>query len=186
MRLIAPLLTSVPLLLAFTVPLHGQSRDGVMGDLILDVTEVETKIIALAKAMPVSTYEWRPAPGVRSTGEVLIHVAGDNYFMPVLLGGAAPAETGIDIERRRESVEAFEKRAMTRDQIIAELEKSFRFLKQAMGETPDASLVEQPKFERRKMSTRRFWIATASHLHEHLGQLIAYARSNKVTPPWSQ
>jgi hypothetical protein len=27
---------------------------------------------------------------------------------------------------------------------------------------------------------------TATHLHEHLGQLIAYARSNGVTPPWSQ
>jgi hypothetical protein len=24
------------------------------------------------------------------------------------------------------------------------------------------------------------------YLHEHLGQLIAYARSNKVTPPWSK
>ena len=25
-----------------------------------------------------------------------------------------------------------------------------------------------------------------SHSHEHLGQLIAYARSNDVTPPWSE
>jgi hypothetical protein len=30
------------------------------------------------------------------------------------------------------------------------------------------------------------WLITATHLHEHLGQLIAYARSNAVTPPWSQ
>jgi hypothetical protein len=29
-------------------------------------------------------------------------------------------------------------------------------------------------------------VGTVTHLHEHLGQLIAYARSNKVTPPWSK
>jgi hypothetical protein len=157
-----------------------------MGELIRDVTAVESKIMGLAKAMPPTAYGWRPGAGVRSTGEVFIHLAGDNYFMPVLMGGTAPAETGIDIVRRHDSVVAFEKRTMTRDQIIAELEKSFRFLKQAMSDTPDASLEGQPKFERRPMSTRAFWMATASHLHEHLGQLIAYARSNNVTPPWSK
>jgi hypothetical protein len=25
-----------------------------------------------------------------------------------------------------------------------------------------------------------------SHLHEHLGQAIAYARMNGVAPPWSE
>jgi hypothetical protein len=24
-----------------------------------------------------------------------------------------------------------------------------------------------------------------THMHEHLGQMIAYARMNGVTPPWS-
>jgi hypothetical protein len=28
--------------------------------------------------------------------------------------------------------------------------------------------------------------ALAEHCHEHLGQLIAYARMNGVTPPWSK
>jgi hypothetical protein len=36
------------------------------------------------------------------------------------------------------------------------------------------------------MSTRQLWIASTTHLHEHLGQLIAYARSNKIAPPWSR
>lgn len=111
-----------------------------MGDLIRDVAGVESKMVGLAKALPDSAYEWRPSKGVRSTGEVFIHVAGDNYFMPVLMGEAAPAETGIDAKGRHKTVEAFEKRSMTRDQIIAELEKSFKFLKQAMADTPDAKL----------------------------------------------
>jgi len=37
-----------------------------------------------------------------------------------------------------------------------------------------------------KSTNRRLWITTTTHLHEHLGQLIAYARSNNVTPPWSK
>ncbi len=186
MRLIACLFVVAALVLGVATPLGAQNREGVMGELIRDVDGLEIRIIGLAKAMPPSAYEWRPGAGVRSTAEVFIHLAGDNYFMPVLMGGTAPSETGIDIVRRRDSLVAFEKRTMTRDQIIVELEKSFRFLKQAMNDTSDASLEAQPKFERRKMSTRAFWIATTSHLHEHLGQLIAYARSNNVTPPWSK
>ena len=30
------------------------------------------------------------------------------------------------------------------------------------------------------------WIRAVVHLHEHLGQSIAYARSNEVVPPWSR
>ena len=28
-------------------------------------------------------------------------------------------------------------------------------------------------------------LAEVAHAHEHLGQLIAYARMNGITPPWS-
>ena len=30
------------------------------------------------------------------------------------------------------------------------------------------------------------WILATTHLHEHLGQAIAYARANGVVPPWSK
>jgi hypothetical protein len=53
-----------------------------------------------------------------------------------------------------------------------------------MGAATDASLATPSKWP--KMSKQRLWIATATHLHEHLGQLIAYARSNRITPPWSK
>jgi hypothetical protein len=32
----------------------------------------------------------------------------------------------------------------------------------------------------------RFLLIFVEHVHEHLGQLIAYARSNSVVPPWSR
>lgn len=166
-------------------PLGAQERSGVMGELLRDAETVETKIVGLAKAMPVSAYDWRPGKGVRSAGEVFAHVAGDNYFLPALIGTAAPAETGIDGTDNK-TVAAFEARPWTRDRIIAELEASFAFLKRAMADTPDTALDLPAKHSTRKRTTRAIWIATVSHLHEHLGQLIAYARSNGITPPWSQ
>jgi hypothetical protein len=176
------------LFLAFmmlALPLRAQQREGVMGDLIRDVSDVQKKIVDLAKAMPAATYEWRPTKGVRSTGETFMHVAADNYFLPAAMGSSAPAPTGIS-GKDYKTAAAFEKRTLTRDQIISELEKSFAFLKASMTGTPDAKLETSLDMFGAKTTTRRMWISTTTHLHEHLGQLIAYARSNNVTPPWSK
>ena len=86
------------MMLTLALPLGAQPRAGLMGDLLKDVADVEKKVVGLAKAMPEAAYEWRPGPGVRSTAETFKHVAADNYFLPLLMGTAAPAETGITKE----------------------------------------------------------------------------------------
>ena len=166
-------------------PTAAQERAGLMGDLLGDVAVLETKILGLANAMPPAAHKWRPGEGVRSVEEVLLHIAGDNYFLPALIGVPPPAESGID-GKDNKTVAVFEARRLTREQIAAELTKSFGFLKDAMRDMPDAALEMPPKNSVRKTTIRATWIATVSHLHEHLGQLIAYARSNNVTPPWSK
>lgn len=168
-----------------SLAVSAQTRSGLMGDLLADVTDVERKIVGLAKAMPEATYAWRPMPGVRSVGEAFTHVAADNYFLPAALGIAAPASTGISGTDYK-TVEAYEKKARSRAEIITEVEQSFAFLKKAMNDTPDAKLDTMQKMFGRESSVRTTWVMTVTHVHEHLGQLIAYARSNKVVPPWSQ
>jgi uncharacterized damage-inducible protein DinB len=163
----------------------AQAPSGLMGDLIKDVSDVESKINGLAKALPPAAFDWRPGKGVRSTGEVFAHVAADNYFLPAALGTPAPAETGIN-GKEYKTAEAFEKKPMKREQVLAELEKSFAFLKKSMTSVQDAQLGESIEAFGQKMTRRSLWVSTVTHLHEHLGQLIAYARSNNVTPPWSK
>ena len=180
LRLTLPIIAAAVL----TVPVTAQTREGVMGDLLKDVGDVEKKVLDLAKALPESAYAWRPGPGVRSTGEVLQHIAADNYFLPVLLDAPAPKETGITKDYN--TAAAFEKRPMDKAGVIAELEKSFAFLRTSMTATTDAQLNTVMDVFGRKSTARGLWITTVTHLHEHLGQLIAYARSNKVTPPWSK
>ncbi len=185
MKLSVPVAAFVALSVALPLALNAQNREGVMGDLMRDITEVQTKIVGLAKAMPAAAYEWRPGQGVRSSGETFMHVAADNYFLPAAMGMSAPPDTAIN-GKDFKTAAAFEKRTMTRDQIIAELEKSFTFLKASMNGMQDAQLDAPLDLFGQKMTNRGLWITTATHLHEHLGQLIAYARSNNVTPPWSK
>ena len=161
------------------------SAPNIMADLRADLAQAEQKIMSLARAIPADKYNWRPAEGVRSVGEVLLHIAADNYLLPAMLGHAADPATGIKGDDYT-SVQAYERRQLDREATIAELEHSFAHLKKAVDATPTSSLGDEVSLFGQKFTTQRTWILTATHLHEHLGQLIAYARSNGIAPPWSR
>lgn len=172
-------------LLLTTVTGNGQDRTGLMKDLIAAVALVESKIVGLARAMPESAYAWRPADGVRSAGEVFIHLAGENYYAAAKFGNMSQAGTGITGAMHAEA-DAYEQRKMTRAEVIAALEQSFTLMRRSMIATPDDRLESMTEYSRQKVSLRTAWVRTTVHMHEHLGQLIAYARSNKIVPPWSR
>jgi uncharacterized damage-inducible protein DinB len=157
----------------------------VLADLSSDVSQVQDKLVSLAKAMPAAKYGWRPGQGVRSVGEVFQHVAADNYLIPAILGAPAPDSTGIKAEDYK-TVQAYETRKIDRDAVIRDLETSFAHVKKAMSDTPAARLTETVNMFGQTFTRQQAWILAATHLHEHLGQSIAYARSNGVVPPWSQ
>jgi len=161
-----------------------QAQQGFMAAMHRDLNEVQTKVLGLANAIPESAYGWRPEAGVRSVGEVFQHVAADNYIIPVPMGTAAPAATGITGDYR--TAVAYETRqGLTKAQVIAELEASFAHLHRAINTNTDANLAENINLFGGQMSRLNAMVLTVTHLHEHLGQLIAYARSNGVKPPWS-
>ncbi len=154
-------------------------------DLLQDLNQVERKTMALARAIPADKFNWRPSEGARTVGEVLLHVAADNYLLPAALGHKPDAATGIKGDDYK-TAQAFESRKLDRDATIAELEKSFAFLRASLTATTQEKLGEEVSLFGQKFNGQQTWIMTATHLHEHLGQLIAYARANNVTPPWSQ
>ena len=154
-----------------------------LADLIAQTRTVEEKIVGLARAIPESAWDWRPAEGVRSVGEVFVHVAADNYFIPALMGVAPPAESGVTGDYA--TVRAYEGRDVPKDQALAELEASFVFLYDALEQTR-YDLDRSFEFGGTTYQVGPMWVQGITHLHEHLGQGIAYARSNGVTPPWSR
>jgi uncharacterized damage-inducible protein DinB len=165
-------------------PVHAQAAGSVVADLMGDVAETQKKFIDLAKAIPAEKYDWRPGPGVRSISDVLRHVASDNYLIPGLLGHAPDPSTGIKAEDYK-TAQAFELRKSTKEQTIADLEKSFANLTAAMKSTTPAMLGNQVKLFGQPSTVQKTWVAGTTHLHEHLGQLIAYSRVNGIKPPWS-
>ena len=167
-----------------TPALAQQPASTVTADLLADIGQVEKKMIALARAIPDDKAGWRPSPGTRSVSEVIMHVASDNYLIPGALGFAPDASTGIKGDDYT-TAQTFEKRTVTKAQAIAELEKSFTHLRTSLRNTPDARLGASVKMFGQPFTMQQGWIMATTHLHEHLGQLIAYARSNGVTPPWS-
>lgn len=163
---------------------HAHSPEGLMADLMKDVAAVQKKFTALAQAMPAASHDWRPAATVRSVREVFLHIASDNYLLPVAVGVQPDPATGISASDFS-TLTTYEKRPLSRDAMLAEMDKSFAHLTKAMAGTTDAKLEEKVRLFGQEMTVRQVWLLTAMHLHEHLGQAIAYARSNGVAPPWS-
>lgn len=153
--------------------------------LLRDIAMLEQKMIGLAEAIPETSYAWRPAEGVRSVGEVIMHVAADNWFLPTVSDVAAPAATGIKAGDYP-SVQAYESRNVSRAEAQQALRESFAHLRAAMQGTNEEFLGRNLELFGMKMTGLDLWVLTTTHLHEHLGQMIAYARSNGIVPPWSR
>ncbi len=151
-------------------------------DLVGTVEILHEKFRSLAVTMPEDAYQWRPMEGVRSVSEVYRHIAADNFFVPTLMGIAAPPDTGINEDAS--TFRAFQERELTRDEVIETVDASFEFLSRAMHATA-RDLNHQITLGTRETTVGDVWIRAVVHLHEHLGQSIAYARTNQVIPPWS-
>jgi hypothetical protein len=154
----------------------------VASDLLKDLESVETKMVDLAGAIPESKYTWRPDT-VRSVRRVLLHVAADNYVLPAMIGFTPDPAIGLTSDYQ--TGVAFEMRDISKDSVIADLKRSFAFVKQSLQSASAASMTAPVTMFGQPFTGQSAWILTVTHLHEHLGQLIAYARMNGIKPPWS-
>ena len=155
-----------------------KSAGGVREALLAQIGDAEEKLVSLAEAMPADKYAWRPGQGVRSAGEVFNHVSAANYLLPTFWGAKTPA--GID--PRTFDKETGGDKAKT----IDTMKKSFENARTAILAEPESDLGRKVKFFGRDATVLDVMMVVTTHAHEHLGQSIAYARSNGVVPPWSK
>ncbi len=140
------------------------------------LADSEKKLVSLAQAVPQEKMTWRPAEGVRSMSEVFMHEAGANYMFMTFLGAKAPA--GLD--------RSMEKTVTDQAKIVQNLKDSFAHVRQAVSALSDADMTKEAKMFGRTQNYETVLFVYSNHLHEHLGQLIAYARQNGIVPPWSK
>jgi uncharacterized damage-inducible protein DinB len=130
------------------------------------------KFVGLARVM-AGKYDWKPGEGVRSVGDVFNLIVTENgLLVGTLTGAAGGGGRGAQ--------------AIAPDKMQEALKTSYANVQKAIEGLSDADLKAPVKLFGRDMTKEdavRFLFADQ---HEHLGQSIAYARSNGVVPPWSK
>lgn len=150
---------------------------------VANVEILRSKFVALAEAFPEELYDWKPMEGTRSVRDVLVLVAAEGNVFPANWGlpAAAGAAQGYRAESARLSAAA-----TTKALLVAQLGRSFEHLSRSLAGMSDAARAADGRTFGREMKVEAGITLALSDLHEHLGQLIAYARMNGIVPPWSR
>ena len=175
MRTIATLMIAA-LALFVALPASAQDNSAFLENYTGDFDGASTKLADLAEATPSDKFGWRPAEGIRSIGEVYMHVAAANYALSSALGvavpdGVSPQSLEADITEKMEVVEVLK----------ASQEQVHKALEMVMNE----DLTGKVQAFGQEFTRYQVLMILSGHSHEHLGQSIAYARSNGIAPPWS-
>ena len=165
------------LLLISARPLFAQTApEGLWQGYDGEWKHVSKQLIDLAKATPEDKFSWRPAPGVRSTSEVYMHIALANFYLLSVTGPKMPADLK----------EEMEKSVTAKAEVINWLQRSLDAVKQAHASMTPKDLARKVRIEDRDATVDGMYLRIIVHANEHMGQLVAYARMTGVTPPWSK
>ena len=157
---------------ALMVPMAQAQPAGIQAAFGEDAGTLSGKFTGLARVMS-GKYDWKPGQGVRSVGDVFNLIVLENGLLAGVLSGtpntgARPAPI-TDPEKLQEALKA-----------------SYVNLQKAITGLSDNDLQAPVKLFGRDMTKQAALMLLLEDQHEHLGQSIAYARSNGVVPPWSK
>ena len=155
----------------------AQSSSPLRDELMNHFASSMEKVIALADAMPAESYAWKPSADAMPVGHVYAHIAHYNFMYPAnSMGIAAPGTIKLDtLEAMRNKV-----------QIVALLRQSAEHVRRSVSTMSPDELSKNTTLYGRTVQKWAVMLQLVAHMNEHLGQSIAYARSNNVVPPWSR
>src|SRR5258708_6890328 len=146
-------------------------------DVRRDYKGVRDFFIRAAEKMPEANYGFKPSPDVRTFGEVVAHVADDQYNL------CAPAKN----DTRKAPYTAIEDTLSKKAELVAALKDAFAYCDGAYDALTDASGAELVKFGNKGTPTRlemlnwNLW-----HTWEHYGGVVVYLRVKGLVPPTSE
>ena len=160
-------------LMAPLAPAQPQAQPaGIQAAYSKELGTLSDKFTGLARVMS-SKYDWKPAQGVRSVADVFNLIVKENTLLANVLSGtpntAAPATPITDPEKMQEA-----------------LKTSYANLQRVITGLSDSDLQTPVKLFSHDLTKQGAVMLLLGDQHEHLGQSIAYARSNGVVPPWSK
>lgn len=164
-------------LLFCALPMFALAQeDGFKKDIAQYLAFNKGRILELAEAIPADKYDWRPAEGIRSVKETLLHTAQVNFMGMMQMGFQPEKEMDLMNLDKMEADKAKTKEIVT---------ESFDFVLKHIEDIPESELSDMVTFPFGEFTKRGTLMLIMEHGGEHKGQLIGYARMNGVTPPWS-
>jgi uncharacterized damage-inducible protein DinB len=160
------------LAVALMIPLAQAQPAGIQAAFGEDAGTLSDKFTALARVMS-GKYDWKPGQGVRSVADVFNLIVRENRLLAGVLSGTpntgAKAAPITDPEKMQEALKA-----------------SYANLQRAITRLSDSDLQTPVKIFGEDTTKQGAVLLVLNDQHEHLGQSIAYARTNGVVPPWSK
>lgn len=174
MRIVALLtLVAAPTVALAQAMGHDQHHGGGVAAVQPLYERLKDLYVRSAEQMPAEHYGYRPTPEVRTFGEILGHVANENYlFCASAMGAQNPNETDF------ESV-------TDKSEMVAAVKASFEYCDPAY-QMAEARAMEQVEFFGQQGS--RLWVLMFNVVHdsEHYGNIVTYLREKGEVPPSSQ
>jgi uncharacterized damage-inducible protein DinB len=160
------------LAVAQMVPLAQAQPAGMQAAFGKDAGTLSDKFTGLARVLS-GKYDWKPSQGVRSVGDVFNLIVSENRLLAGVLSGTPnPGAKAAPISDPQKLQEA--------------LKASYVNLQKGITRLSDNDLQVPVKLFGEDMTKQGALMLILEDQHEHLGQSIAYARSNGVVPPWSK
>ncbi len=145
-------------------------------EIMLHFENSSRKIASLAEAVPEELYTWSPGDGVMSIAQVYMHIARYNFYYPATaLGIEAPSD--IDMPNLE--------RITDKARVTELLGRSIEHVRESVRLMTDADLTRITMLYGREIGSWAVLLQLVSHLNEHVGQSVSYARMNGIVPPWS-
>jgi uncharacterized damage-inducible protein DinB len=134
----------------------------------------KANILKSADMVPEAMWSYRPAPTVRTFGELFAHIADGQYEF------CSPVAEGTVVDK------GIEKARKSRTETIAALKEGFAYCDAAYTKITAANATDLVDFNGRKMPKISLMDFNAAHNMEHYGNVVTYLRMNKLVPPSSK
>ena len=116
----------------------------------------------------------------RSVRDVMVLVVAEGHIVPGLWGAAPPTGTadsyGTEVSRVT---------PMSKADVIVEMERALNYMVEAARSLTAADRGADASWFGQETTGAGVVTKALVDMHEHLGQSIAYARTNQIVPPWS-
>jgi len=157
---------------ACVAPVSGQDNPLSM-EARADYKIVKDFVIRAAEKVPEAGYAFKPTPEVRSFGQLIGHIADDQYRYCSALKGVSKSTS-------------FEQAPPSKAEMVTALKAAFAYCDSAYEGLVDASARDKVMFSGRSVPRLALFTLHAGHAWEHYGNAVVYMRLQGIVPPSSE